>query len=150
SGGGALGGDLSMLSNAKSCSRRQHGWLAAAAWLGVLLLPAPPALAQAGLASRAAVVEVRTLDTGLHAGLGTTATARSRSRPRPPLPPGSLLAEPETAGTDGPGATPSGPAVQVTLPLTAFDGLHRSESGSFTPPDTQAAAGPAHVFEVVN
>ncbi len=34
--------------------------------------------------------------------------------------------------------------------LTAFEGLNRATSGGFIPPDTQVAAGPNHIMELVN
>jgi len=42
-------------------------------------------------------------------------------------------------------ALSSGPSIG-----TNFIGLRKSESGDFIPPDTQVAAGPNHIFEVVN
>ncbi len=42
-------------------------------------------------------------------------------------------------------APSAGPSI-----LTSFIGLRKSESGGFIPPDTQVAAGPNHIFEVVN
>jgi hypothetical protein len=41
------------------------------------------------------------------------------------------------------------PQDPLTL-LTAFDGLNFVSSGGFIPPDTQVAAGPNHIMEVVN
>ncbi|MBI3779547.1 MAG: hypothetical protein HY278_00545 [candidate division NC10 bacterium] len=46
-------------------------------------------------------------------------------------------------------ALPLAPAAGPTID-TSFIGLSKSESGDFIPPDTQVAAGPNHLFEVVN
>src|SRR5262249_48764341 len=57
------------------------------------------------------------------------------------------------AGSSAPPSAPIGP-LAIGSPTVSvgpsFVGLRQSESGGWYPPDTQVAAGPAHVVEAVN